>query len=244
MRYIAHNFIINPAFWLFAFLVVTAVLCWRERRVLSIIGIGICLFLFKPPVEWLVVRMEQQHRPLIAREIPPGTPILVLGAGGVPDQRFSPTHWLSKGNRPRVLEGIRLWRQGRGSLLVMSSAGKEGYMSQAEIYAEAARELGVPDSVLRVISTPRTTWEEAKHFREQFPRVGELVLVTSATHMARARRIFEKNELTVIPAPCDFKIKRHPSGEKPISRYVPSLQALEHWHTLLHEYAGWATMGF
>jgi len=141
-----------------------------------------------------------------------------------------------------VLEGIWVWQQSPGSTLIMSSAGREGQLSAAEIYMEAALEMGVPPESLDIVPTPRTTYEEAVHFREKFPAYGRVILVTSAMHMRRAKSLFESQGMEVVPVPSNFISLHHP-----VDTFLlpwPSVEALELWRMLLHEGVGMILRGY
>ena len=166
---------------------------------------------------------------------------MVLGSGGTPDAALSPTQRLSHGSLWRCTQGVELWKQIPEAKLVFSSAGRPGYISQAEIYAEAARSWGVPDSVIRVVTTPLNTQEEARDFVASFPEAKAVILVTSALHIPRAKKIFEKQGVEVIPAPSDFRVKRHPAGEG--FGWVPSLKAMLMWKGYMHEKVGILLLG-
>jgi uncharacterized SAM-binding protein YcdF (DUF218 family) len=73
----------------------------------------------------------------------------------------------------------------------------------ATALAAAAVSLGVDPAALIVEDRPRNTAEEADRMAERAP-AHALVLVTSASHMPRAVRLFEERGLQVIPAPTHY----------------------------------------
>lgn len=162
--------------------------------------------------------------------------ILVLGSGGVPDPRLSTFQRLSSSALQRTLEGVRLWKKDPNKMLVFSSQGKPGFPSQAALYADVAKEMGVPKFNIRLIEKGVTTETEALDFISVFPEINRIILVTSAAHMNRATRIFEAMGVSVIPAPTDFQVLEHPGGNR--SRLWPSFEAFGKWNTLIHEWVG------
>lgn len=200
----------------------------------------LAFMLFPKPIHYLVAKEERKF-PAWEAEKRTAPYILVLGAGGTPEPELSPMHRISGSPYHRVMQGIRIWQQVPEALLVFSSAGRQGYPSQAEMYAEVARDWGVPDSVIRVVPTPKTTREEARDFKVAFPEAEYVILVTSALHIPRAKKIFEKQGLEVIPAPSDFRVKRHPDGER--FGWIPSLEAMMMWQGYLHEKVGMILVG-
>jgi uncharacterized SAM-binding protein YcdF (DUF218 family) len=242
MRFIAHSIFFNPAFWLVLFLAGIVFRERKKRRLISLAGAGLIFLFFTDPPKQIIYHWERAHSYLEVDDSHQGLPILVLGAGGRPEEGLNPVHQLEKSPTFRVLEGIRVWQRSPGSMLIMSSAGREGFISQAEIYVEAAKELGVPADRLAIVPTPKTTYEEAVHFREKFPQVSRVILVMSAMHMRRAKVLFESQGLEVVPAPCNFTVLRHPDDSFRLP--WPSSEGLVLWGMVLHEVVGMVFLGY
>jgi uncharacterized SAM-binding protein YcdF (DUF218 family) len=62
-----------------------------------------------------------------------------------------------------------------------------------------------------------------------------LILVTSASHMDRALRVFSGLDMTPLPAPCDYKGRWNVND--PL-RFLPSAGALDTSTTAIYEYVG------
>jgi uncharacterized SAM-binding protein YcdF (DUF218 family) len=69
--------------------------------------------------------------------------------------------------------------------------------------------------------------------------VRRILLVTDALHMPRARRIFERSGMQVVPAPTVFYSRERPN---PL-RWLPSASALRLSQYALHEWIGMAWYG-
>jgi uncharacterized SAM-binding protein YcdF (DUF218 family) len=242
VRFIAHSLLLNPAFWVVLFLAGIVYREWHNRRWISWVGTGLIFLFFTDPPRQIIHYWERAYPSLTVEAGLQGLPILVLGAGGIPEEGINPVHQLEKGATFRVLEGIRVWQRSSKSMLIMSSAGRPGYGSQAEIYVLAAQELGVPATNLAIVPTPRTTHEEAVHFKVKFPNYTKVILVTSAMHMRRAKRLFERQGIAVVPAPCNFIYLRHPDDSFRLP--WPNSEALGYWGMLLHEGVGMFLLGY
>lgn len=244
MRIIAHYFLINPAFWLATLLIFVAVISWESRRWLSICGLALLPLFFASLPKWIIGQWEQELQPLrVIEDDLKELPILVLGAGSTVDDRLSPVQQLHISARLRLIEGCRLWQLTPDSRLVFSGSGRPGFISQAEIYAKAAMELGVDRQKIAVVTTPQTTFEEAQHFKEKFPHYDKLILVTSSMHMRRARKIFESQGLEVIPSPHHFIDIKDPNRRFAI-HLVPSIEGINLWAMVFHEWMGMLTLGW
>ncbi len=78
---------------------------------------------------------------------------------------------------------------------------------EGDVLSRQALLLGIPASDLASTARVRNTAEEARMVASMVPRGSSVVLVTSAFHMPRARRLFERAGLQVIPYPVDFQAR-------------------------------------
>ena len=65
--------------------------------------------------------------------------------------------------------------------------------------------LGVPADAVVSTAKVRNTADEAREVAGMLPAGSTVMLVTSAYHMPRARRLFERQGLTVLPFAVDFQ---------------------------------------
>lgn len=236
MRFLAHQVVLNPAFYC---LLLLLVLAWkfRKEQPLAAVFLVLCMgFLFAPPIKYLVEKLEHTY-PAWEKEKSKADFILVLGAGGSPDLRLSITQQLGRPAYLRVIQGVKIANHLPNATLVMSSAGRPGYPSQAEMYAQAAMEWGIETSRLGLLNTPKNTAEEAESFALAYPNADTVIVVTTAMHLKRAVALVESHGFTVIPAASDFRVIRHPDGDR--FPWMPSVEALQLWKDYLHEQAGW-----
>jgi uncharacterized SAM-binding protein YcdF (DUF218 family) len=80
------------------------------------------------------------------------------------------------------------------------------------------------------------------HFREKFPQYTQVILVTSAMHMRRAKVLFEEQGIEVIPAPCNFTVLIHPDDSFRLP--WPGSEGLVLWGMVMHEMAGMVFLGY
>ena len=119
--------------------------------------------------------------------------IVVLGAGLGPDGS------LSDPSLRRFVHGVRLYRRGLAPVLAFTGGPEIRRRPEAEVRAALARELGLPTADVVVIPAARTTREEAVRAKEDLAARGvrRILLVTGASHMARARAVFAQAGFTV-----------------------------------------------
>jgi uncharacterized SAM-binding protein YcdF (DUF218 family) len=198
---------LTPSLWGIGGIVVGVVLlCFkRTRRVGQVFVLVASMWLvglsagipFEPVGRWL----ERQHPPLLEASTAMGARhVVVLGGGHRASPSLPASAHLNESAIFRMVEGVRVHQMLEESVLVFVGFGGEGRASSAEVGASVAASLGADPARIVAIHEPRTTGEEARAVREL---VGEspVVLVTSATHMPRAVRLFEREGVTVIPAP-------------------------------------------
>ena len=107
--------------------------------------------------------------------------------------------------------------------------------------------MGVPAEAITLQTRSQNTREDAVYSAEILKQwgVGEIVLVTSATHMPRSLALFRQQGLTVIPAPADFSITEqnwhdlwHPGFGDVLVHLLPNAGDLNSTGTSLKEYIG------
>jgi uncharacterized SAM-binding protein YcdF (DUF218 family) len=130
-------------------------------------------------------------------DLRPADAIVVLGAGASRDGELS-NHSLR-----RLMGGLALYRRGLAPRVIVMGPRYQGGPVEAEIRAALARDIGVPASALVIESRGLTTRHEAAVAAERMRETGgrRVLLVTGAQHMLRARLLFERAGLEVIPAP-------------------------------------------
>ncbi len=161
--------------------------------------------------------------------------IVVLGGGHTSDPALPVTSQISPESLQRLTEAIRIYRSLPGSKLILSGGAVFDPASEAEIFRQTARAIGIPPQDLVLSDRARDTEEEARFIREM---VGgdPLVLVTSASHMPRAVALFRKRGMNPIPAPAAHLVKRR-QGPVPEDFY-PSTMALLKAQLAIREYLG------
>ncbi|MCW9025865.1 MAG: YdcF family protein, partial [Thiovulaceae bacterium] len=108
----------------------------------------------------------------------------------------------------------------------------------AQMNANLAIALGIPEKDIIINGLPKDTYEEAE-FSKHIVKDKKFALVTSATHMPRAMMMFKSKGMNPISAPTYFK----KSGEYDFLQ-LPSTTSFERSRMAIHEYLGilWAKL--
>ena len=109
-----------------------------------------------------------------------------------------------------------------------------GQESEAAAAGRVFDFLGLPSERLFLETNSRNTWENAKEIAKL--GIEQAILVTSAYHMPRSVFCFEKNGVSVIPAPTDYKCDRDRKYD--FFSFMPSMGSLFQSYLAVHEYVG------
>ncbi len=138
----------------------------------------------------------------------------------------------------RLVEGVMLAKK-YDALLIVSGGSLPGSSRRAEAFvmAELARKLGVLEEKLLLDSESKNTHENAKNVSSMARKLNlrEVVLVTSAVHMKRAVKSFEKFEFVVHPYPVDYLCDH---SVLDWTDFIPTRESLQANMLGLHEIVG------
>lgn len=192
----------------------------------------------------LMRSLEWQNLP--PAEMPQAEAIVILGGGIYPKTYPRSMPEVAEAG-DRVLYGAKLYRDGKAPLVIASGGRIEWLGSgspEAKDMATLLEMMGVPPSVIIEEPDSLNTYENGVNVQKILNQknIDQILLVTSAFHMSRARRIFEKLGIQVIPAPTDFSITKatHSNFDlKQVLIYLfPDTGSLNQTVIVLKEYLG------
>jgi uncharacterized SAM-binding protein YcdF (DUF218 family) len=184
-------------------------LVWeRIIRGLGVLTVAGFLVIVLTPASNMIGR-----RLAVSPEVLPAGAIVVLGAGvlhgGILDEE----------SMRRFIRGIELYKEGLAPVIVFSGTGRgdEPRPTEAEIRVRLATTMGIPSEAIIKEETANTTREESVHIAAQLRRrnISSILLVTESLHMRRARSVFERAGLRVLPATsADYSIAAVSPGDR------------------------------
>ncbi|MGB0279051.1 MAG: YdcF family protein, partial [Prochlorococcaceae cyanobacterium] len=161
---------------------------------------------------WRWLEVPWQRR--MAMDAPQADAIVVLSGGRHPapgSARFSEWH-----DPDRFLAGVDLFRAGKAPRLLFTGGASPfspGQHPEGQHYLQEAALLGVPEAAMASTPPVVNTAEEARAIRRLLPASqSRVLLVTSAFHMRRSQRLFERQGLQVLPFPVDFQARGRWAG--------------------------------
>jgi uncharacterized SAM-binding protein YcdF (DUF218 family) len=214
---------------------------------LMVMGLG-GLWLFSTPIfsDVLLRSLESQHPPLAMADVPQADAIVVLG-GGVETTVLPRLEPDMNAAGDRVWYAAELYRAGKAPL-VITTGGKMPWLDEQQTSAEAIAwflgRSGVPQEVILLEGSSRTTWEDALFTAPLLMAQGAktVLLVTSSWHMPRALWTFQRMGIQVIAAPTDFEVTV--IRDTSFLRWMPDARKLEASSRAIKEYLGMITYQF
>jgi len=138
----------------------------------------------------------------------------------------------------RILSGIDLFKNNKASLLILTKGQVPWSLGipEGEYLKEFAVKFGVPKKSILLTDNVQNTDQEAKSVKKLLNSNDvKVILVTSAFHMPRAKKVFEASNIKVIPFAVDF-INSH--QKLTFMSFIPSASALSSTSLFVREMIG------
>ena len=237
--------LLPPGLWIILLILISSFLFRHSRRWATFL-ICIAILMYAGSISFvsdiLVRPLETKYEPSISVN---GDVIIVLMGGTTLDTPGigGPGHPLGE-SASRLIATVALYRN-LGLPIIVSGgqvyadSGNEGEIGKRTLVA-----MGVPEQAIIVEGTSRSTTENAHNIKPILQKFGfkQPILVTSALHMVRSMRNFEKDEITMIPYPTGYivsnKFKLH------MVHFQPSYDAVNKTGHALKEYLGILALKF
>jgi uncharacterized SAM-binding protein YcdF (DUF218 family) len=230
------GFLLNPLIWVVILLLLGLIV--KKRLLLLIRAACLVLVVFTNPLlsNWVMHRLEAKPRTLEASNRYRVGVLLT----GMTSGRISKPGVHFESGVDRFTQALLLYRLNIIDRIVISGGSgllnDQGF-SESPLLADLANNLGIPDSALIIESRSRNTYENALLTKPILDSLGvdSCLVITSAFHMTRSLRCFEKMGIKAQGYPADYR-----AGDLDLSMYsfVPSIGALSTWNTILHEWLG------
>ena len=164
---------------------------------------------------------------------------IVVLSGMLEINEVGDSTYIEWGDPDRFFGGIALFKAGKSPRLVFTG-GKMPWdnakKTEGEVLKEYAISNGIPSEKIFITKDVENTADEAVAVKELISPNKRIILVTSAFHMYRAKRLFEKQGFEVIPYKVDYKSERN--KEITIIDFLPNSNYLKNTETGLREIIG------
>jgi uncharacterized SAM-binding protein YcdF (DUF218 family) len=180
----------------------------RNKKKLIYIAIGVLYILSTPIFSnnfFKLVECNEYRKPISATD---SADAIVVLSGMLEINEVGDTTYIEWGDPDRFFGGIALFKAGKTKKLIFTG-GKmpwdKSKKTEGEILKQYAISNGIASENIFVTTDVENTADEAKAVKELISPSKRIILVTSAYHMNRAQRLFEKQEFKVTPYNVDYK---------------------------------------
>jgi uncharacterized SAM-binding protein YcdF (DUF218 family) len=228
---------------IFSLILLAATTNRRLALVTLAAGTALLLLLSVAPLsERALMNLEQSYP--VLHDPPRADWIIVLGGGSRYNKSIPPASCLGESSLYRLAEGVRLAKRLPDARLITSGAGPaDQHPGSAELMAEVAADWGIDPARIITLTTPRNTEQEARAAARRINEQDTVILVTSASHMRRAKALFNGQGLGVIPAPAGHLVDSQRTNRH-IGHHLPQAKYIGFAETALWEHIGllWAKL--
>jgi len=211
----------------------------KNKKKLIYIAIGV-LYIISTPIFsnnfFKLVEGSEYRKPISALD---NADAIVVLSGMLEINEVGDSTYVEWGDPDKFFGGIALYKAGKAQKLIFTG-GKMPWDKAKKTEGEVLREYtisnGIPSEKIFVTKDVENTADEAVAVKELISPSKNIILVTSAYHMYRAKRLFEKQGLHVIPYKVDYKVGR--SLKTAIMDFLPDAENLKLTETGIREVIG------
>lgn len=232
---------ISPLFVLPIMLIIIVILIGliKNKKKLIYIAIGL-LYIISTPIFsnnfFNLVEGSEYRKPISAIDSPDA---IVVLSGMLEINEVGDSTYVEWGDPDRFFGGMALYKAGKAQNLVFTG-GKmpwdKSKKTEGEVLKEYAISNGISSKNILVTKDVENTADEVMSVKELIKPQKRIILVTSAYHMYRAKKLFEKQGFQVNPYNVDYKISRN--NKTTIMDFLPDAEDLKLTETGIKEIIG------
>ena len=211
---------------------------FRKRMLPSMIALILLIILSLPIVSRQLIKFLEQGYTLISpNNVDTAGTVIVLSGMIRTIKQNNEIYYEFSDAVDRVFAGIELLKLNKAQKIILTrgklpwSAG----VPEGEFLAEFIQSQGINPNRILLSEIVQNTNDEAKAISRMLPKNSEVILVTSAFHMPRAVKVFQNQNLKVIPYAVDF---RSSAQEINIIDFLPEASAFKDSNFYFREIIG------
>ena len=213
---------------------------WLKKKFFSILATTLLVITSSPiSSHYLLSYLEKNQSKKSPVEMASADAIVVLGGMLTRIQTSQGIHreW---GDPDRFFAGLELIKSNKANHIIFTGGKlpwEKTNETEGEVLAKYAIDWGVNKQKILVTQKVQNTEDEAKAVKDLLEKYQSkrIILVTSAFHMPRAQRLFEKQDLKVQTYPVDFKAE---DNKITILDFLPSAYAMKDFEFAMRELLG------
>jgi uncharacterized SAM-binding protein YcdF (DUF218 family) len=220
-------------------LIIILIGTYLKSKKINLFGLLILIFCSLPIISnKLIFYLEKDYSPQNIRNIADADAIVVLSGMISAIKTKEKLHYEFGDAVDRILSGIDLFKENKAPLLILTN-GKLPWsvgIPEGEYLKEFSIKFGVPEKSILLTDNVENTNQEAKSIAKLLKiNNANIILVTSAFHMTRAKKVFEAANIKVIPFAVDFK---NSVKKLTIMDFIPSANSLSNTTKFIREMIG------
>ena len=187
--------------------------------------------------------VEYPWERLSPKEIPSADAIVVLSQRRhMPPGKSNIIEWWD--DPDRFMSGLMLIKSKKANKIIFTGGHSPFYPElplEGNIYKKEAISFGIPKKQIFTTGAVKNTYEESKAIKKIISNKNStIILVTSASHMNRSKKLFERNSINVIPYPVDFKSNKRLGFAKLLNPnyFIPNAESLSSTSSAIREFMG------
>lgn len=143
----------------------------------------------------------------------------------------------------RFIQAARLYHTGQIKRILVTGGNaifvKKKDYNEADFIARNLEDLKVPREHILLERKARNTIQNAAFSKQILDSAGNSssLLITSAIHMPRAMKVFNKAGMAVVPYPCNYRVLS-PDTDFTWKSLIPNQEAFNRWTLILKEWVG------
>lgn len=241
----------EPYFLVFLAVVIIALLKRKNKRKNLRIGVGffavlMIIFIGNGFLGKLTSGYLQKNYvgTIVTKNKPPQNPVIVVLGGGIVD--FEHTEKLHTMSYSRMVTAYQLYHEYKTNNLpckILISGKGRGHKSEAELFSENFKKMGVSDADIIKEDKSMNTYENAKYSSKILQQMApsDVYLVTSGFHIKRSMALFQTFGLNPVPQASDLidtEITVFPNSYNAAFTFVMLKEVLGIWQVQLYNSLG------
>ena len=210
-----------------------------KSKKISLLGLLILIFCSLPIISnKLIFYLEKDYSLQSIKDVSKSDAIVVLSGMISTIKTKDKLSYEFNGSIDRILSGIDLIKKDKASFLILTN-GKMPWsigIPEGEYLKDFSIKYGIPEDKILLTDDVQNTDQEAKAVAKLLnTNKANIILVTSAFHMPRAKKVFEAANIKVIPFAVDFKTQ---IKKITIIDFIPSADSLKDTSHFFREMIG------
>ena len=180
----------------------------RKKILPSLLALLLLTLLSLPLVSnQLIKSLERNYSVISPNELDTADTVVVLSGMLQTIKQDSMIHYEFSEAVDRIFAGINLLKMGKAQKIILTR-GKLPWnkgVPEGDYIAEFVQSQGIDPNRILLTEIVQNTNDEAKAISKMLPKTSEVILITSAFHMPRAEKVFQNQNLKIIPYAVDFR---------------------------------------